>query len=75
MGTVGFIMYVADAFGYLGSISVLFLKEFSYTQLSWLEFFVTGGYFVSVAGTLLITGSMVYFHRKHHAMMGDSTPS
>jgi hypothetical protein len=74
MGTVGFIMYVADAFGYLGSISVLFLKEFSYTQLSWLEFFVTGGYFVSVAGTLLITGSMIYFHRKHHAMMG-TTPS
>jgi hypothetical protein len=75
MGTVGFIMYVADAFGYLGSISVLFLKEFSYTQLSWLEFFVTGGYFVSLAGTLLITGSMIYFHRKHHAMMGASTPS
>jgi hypothetical protein len=73
MGTVGFIMYVADAFGYLGSISVLFLKEFSYTKLSWLEFFITGGYFVSAAGTLLIIGSMIYFHRKHESMMG-STP-
>jgi MFS family permease len=74
IGTVGFIMYVADAFGYLGSVSVLFLKEFSYTKLSWLEFFITGGYFISFAGTILITGSMIYFHRKHQSMMG-TTPS
>ena len=65
VGTIGFIMYVADAFGYLGSVSVLFLKEFSYTQLSWLDFFITAGYVISLAGTLLIVGSMVYFHRKH----------
>ncbi len=65
VGTVGFIMYVADAFGYLGSVSVLFLKEFSYTQLSWVEFFISAGYAICIAGTLLITGSMIYFHRRH----------
>ncbi|HEY0742939.1 MAG TPA: DUF5690 family protein [Chryseosolibacter sp.] len=65
IGTVGFIMYVADAFGYLGSVSVLFLKEFTYTQLSWVEFFVSGGYAISILGTLLITGSMIYFHLRH----------
>jgi hypothetical protein len=63
-------MYIADAFGYLGSISVLFLKEFSYTQLSWLDFFMTTGYAISIIGTVLITGSMVYFHRKHQTFMG-----
>jgi hypothetical protein len=65
IGTVGFIMYVADAFGYLGSVSVLFLKEFSYTQLSWVEFFISAGYAISVVGTLLIAGSMTYFHYRH----------
>lgn len=65
IGTVGFIMYVADAFGYLGSVSVLFVKEFTYTQLSWVEFFISGGYAISIAGTLLITGSMIYFHLRH----------
>jgi hypothetical protein len=65
VGTVGFIMYVADAFGYLGSISVLFLKESGYTKLSWLQFFIQGGYAISLTGALLITGSMVYFHYKH----------
>lgn len=65
VGTVGFIMYVADAFGYLGSVSVLFIKEFTYTELSWVEFFMSAGYAISVIGTLLITGSMVYFHYRH----------
>ena len=65
VGTVGFIMYVADAFGYLGSVSVLFIKEFTYTQLSWVEFFMSAGYAISVLGTLLIAGSMIYFHYRH----------
>lgn len=63
--TVGFIMYVADSFGYLGSVSVLFFKEFGYANLSWLNFFISGGYIVSATGTLLIIGSMIYFHYKH----------
>jgi hypothetical protein len=65
VGTVGFIMYVADSFGYLGSVSVLFVKEFTYTQLSWVDFFMSTGYAISVVGTLLITGSMIYFHFRH----------
>lgn len=65
VGTVGFIMYVADAFGYLGSVSVVFVKNFSYTQLSWVQFFIGTGYAISVVGTLLITGSMIYFHFRH----------
>jgi len=28
-GTVGFVMYLADAFGYLGSVGVLLYKEFA----------------------------------------------
>ncbi|MFN8688469.1 MAG: DUF5690 family protein, partial [Cyclobacteriaceae bacterium] len=68
VGTVGFIMYVADSFGYLGSVAVLFYKEFGHKNLSWLSFFLTGRYVVAVLGFVLILGSMVYFHRKHKAM-------
>jgi Family of unknown function (DUF5690) len=63
--TVGFIMYVSDAFGYLGSVSVVLFKEFGFAKLSWLNFFISGGYVISVLGTLLIFSSMLYFHRKH----------
>ncbi|HTJ48643.1 MAG TPA: DUF5690 family protein [Cyclobacteriaceae bacterium] len=65
VGTVGFIMYVADSFGYLASISVLFFKEFGYAKLSWLNFLISTGYILSISGTLLTFGSMVYFIVKH----------
>jgi hypothetical protein len=65
VGTVGFLIYVADSFGYLGSISVLFYKEFAYPNLSWVEVFKAAGYIISVTGTILILGSMFYFHLKY----------
>jgi hypothetical protein len=65
VGTVGFVMYLADSFGYLGSIGVLFYKEFGFAQLSWLSFFISSGYIISVIGSLLVLGSLFYFHVKH----------
>jgi hypothetical protein len=67
-GTVGFIMYVADSFGYLGSVGVLFFKEFGFAKVSWLDFFISIGYFISITATALMTGSMVYFHLKHRSL-------
>ncbi|WP_228450542.1 DUF5690 family protein [Chryseolinea soli] len=65
VGTVGFIMYIADSFGYLGSLGVVLFKEFGFAEVSWLDFFLLAGYAVSAAGSLLIGGSMAYFHLKH----------
>lgn len=65
VGTVGFIMYVADSFGYLGSVGVLFFKEFGYAELSWLDFIISSGYIISITGSVLIAASMLYFHFKH----------
>lgn len=70
VGTVGFIMYVADSFGYLGSVGVLFFKEFGYAELSWLDFFISSGYIISIAGSVLIAASMLYFHFKHKEWKG-----
>lgn len=67
VGTMGFIMYVADAFGYLGSIGVMLFKEFGYKELSWLNFFISSGYVMSISGSILILGSMLYFHYKHRS--------
>jgi MFS family permease len=64
VGTVGFIMYVADSFGYLASVGVMLFKEFGYAELSWLQFFVSGGYVISLIGSVLIAASMLYFHNK-----------
>jgi hypothetical protein len=65
VSTVGFLIYLADAFGYLGSIGVLLYKELGQPNLSWLEFFIHAGYIMSVTGSLLILGSMSYFYFRH----------
>jgi MFS family permease len=65
VSTVGFLIYLADAFGYLGSIGVMIYKEFGQASLSWLEFFIGAGYVMSVVGSVLIISSMLYFYFKH----------
>lgn len=66
-GNIGFIMYVSDAFGYLGSLGVVFLKNFASPSLSWNAFFVEAGIWLSLAGILLITASIVYFAKKFYS--------
>ncbi|MBL7863102.1 MAG: hypothetical protein JNJ65_18210 [Cyclobacteriaceae bacterium] len=75
VSTVGFLIYLADSFGYLGSVGVLLFKEFGKAELSWLEFFISAGYILSIAGSLLIALSLVYFVLKFRAWtVHDPTP-
>jgi len=64
VSNVGFLIYLADSFGYLGSISVLFYKNFGGLEVSWLDFFIRMSYIVSVAGSMLIAASLWYFLKK-----------
>jgi len=65
VSTVGFLIYLADSFGYLGSVGVLLFKEFGDTQLGWLDFFISAGYILSIAGSILILLSLAYFIVKY----------
>lgn len=47
---IGFLMYIADAFGYLGSVGTLLYKNFVTPEVNWLEFIRSSSYFVSVIG-------------------------
>ncbi len=67
-GTVAFLINLADSCGYVGSVSVLFYKQFGQAQLSWLTFFMQSGYFLSIAGSILMLISLVYFRRKYAAL-------
>ncbi|MFQ3579700.1 MAG: DUF5690 family protein [Bacteroidales bacterium] len=61
----GFLIYVADAFGYLGSIIVLLYKNFGLKTISWADFFKGAGYISSVVCIALLLFSLYYFNRKH----------
>jgi MFS family permease len=61
---VGFLMYVADSFGYLGSIGILLFKNFGAEKMSYSNFFIRSVYIVSAIGIVFMFFSMVYFNRK-----------
>jgi hypothetical protein len=61
---VGFLIYIADSFGYLGSICVLLFKNFGHADMSYHTFFVNALYIVSVVGIILTLFSLFYFNRK-----------
>jgi len=64
-GTVGFVMHLADSFGYLGSVAILFYKEFGFKEISWLNFFLQSGYIVALFGSLFILASLFYFQWRY----------
>jgi len=44
VGTAGFLIYVADSFGYIGSISLLLVKSFAKLDIAWGQFLAIGAY-------------------------------
>jgi hypothetical protein len=63
-GNVGFLMYVADAIGYLGSVLVLLWRNFGFSGWSWLDFYTTLCYVGATLFGLLMLLSWGYFVRK-----------
>jgi hypothetical protein len=61
---IGFLMYLADAVGYTGSVAVLFFKNFAAIQLSWLSLFIHLAYATGVVTLVLGIASVVYFYFK-----------
>lgn len=53
-GNVGFVMYIADSFGYLGTTIILLVKEFIHIKYNWVQFFTLLFYASSAIGIVLI---------------------
>src|SRR5450755_1985575 len=63
-GNVGFLIYVADSFGYLGSVVVLFAKEIFKVKLRWSSFYSQGVVALSILGIGGTILSLIYFTMK-----------
>jgi hypothetical protein len=63
-GNVGFLMYMADSVGYLGSVAVLLWRNFGDGEMGWLGFYTNLCY--GSAGLILVfsAGSYLYFLKK-----------
>jgi hypothetical protein len=61
---IGFLMYIADAFGYSGSVAVLLTRNFVNIQISWFSLFIKLAYITGMATMVLGLLSVVYFYFK-----------
>jgi len=60
-GNAGYLIYLADSSGYIGSVGVLLYKNFWVADLSWLEFFISASYVIAIGIMILILLSYFYF--------------
>ncbi|MFA0811580.1 DUF5690 family protein [Microbulbifer epialgicus] len=63
LGNAGFVIYLADSSGYIGSIGVMLYKTFAQPDLNWLEFTLQFSYVTGFVCILLMLFSLLFFHR------------
>ncbi|HCM34846.1 DUF5690 family protein [Chryseobacterium sp.] len=63
-GNVGFLIYIVDSFGYLGSVLILLYKNFGSAQTSWLSFYITLNYIITFTVLILSVIAFLSFRKK-----------
>ena len=63
VGNAGFLIYVADASGYAGSVALLMVKNFGGLHLAWTRFLIDAGIATCVIGLALLAVTAVFFRR------------
>jgi len=61
---VGFVLYLADFAGYMGSVAVMLVKNFGKVKVSWLTFYTGFAYGSAILSLLMLAGAVGYFGRK-----------
>lgn len=70
----GYLIYITDAFGYMGTALVMFYKNFLSFELgNWLGFFIQLSYIVTGVGVVMLIGTIIYFYfKKPDAIVSES---
>jgi hypothetical protein len=63
-GNMSFLMYLADASGYLGYVAVMFGKRFLKVEGGFLDFFTATCWVVSLASLAALIGAWIFFARR-----------
>ncbi len=71
-GNVGFLIYIADAFGYLGSVLILLFKNFGSKEVSWLSFFTQSLYILGGIGFMISVYCLLFFKRKREKYFNEN---
>jgi hypothetical protein len=70
-GNVGFLIYITDAFGYLGSVMVMLFKESMDMDVKWTIFYSNAVLILSLIGVAGTIYAFFYFNRKYKLKFED----
>jgi hypothetical protein len=73
IATAGFLIYVADASGYLGSMALLLWRNFGESNLNWVDFFMLSAYGTSIVGLASTAFAAFYFWRRAPAFQSGES--
>jgi len=62
----GFLIYIADAMGYAGTVGILLYRNFFEIKLSWLNFLLESAYFTALLGSVLMVCSAWFFRQRFY---------
>lgn len=68
-GNVGFLMYLADSFGYLGSVTVILMKTLFKLNVQWSVLYSHGVVGLSILGVVGAILSIRYFNKKYQTII------
>ena len=60
-GNVGFLIYITDAFGYLGSVLVMLGKEFINLDITWSQYYARAVMGLALIGFIGTLYALIYF--------------
>ena len=69
----GFLMYMSDAFGYLGSIIILLVRNFATPSISWVNYFIYSSYILGIAVIILSIFLLFYFKKTEKKLLYNET--
>jgi MFS family permease len=70
-GNVGFLIYITDAFGYLGSVLIMLIKESMSIDILWTVFYSRAVLVLSLIGIAGTIYAYYYFDKKYKAKYGN----
>jgi Family of unknown function (DUF5690) len=66
-GNVGFLIYIADSYGYLGSVGVIITKTLISSKLKWATVYSNGVMYLSIVGVIGTITALIYFNQKYQS--------
>jgi MFS family permease len=69
VGNIGFLFYISDSIGYLGSVSSFMMKNFFSPNISWLSFLGNLSIILSILAVVLCVVTYIMVQKKYNALL------